>query len=335
MTMLAIFCLQQLIRYIYERSRANSIDKENENAKRAFDELEKSIEEDIKTLYTLLPALRKEYDKQREQMLSELDGMITNEEKANLCTDLPTSFWWEITPSQLSKIEYKLDWDGSPQQYGSCVEWETKWVQRKKDTAFKNAGEECSPLLPIYEDEEISKAKYKECFDIVTSSDDTGYVLDFVTRGTSSTMESETIEYEQYKYSDSMRDDVTFLEYLAGYSLDSSYNQGKIKQEDYIESVANYVADIKKMDDIMNQKETVTKTHYYQVKTNVNIWTGQILLVNTDAGLSIIDYRCQMYHVLRNLDALKDINVTRVFGDVIYRNPIVLAKIHKVCPNCR
>lgn len=307
----------------------------------AYKQLEINLHADWEKLITMEAALRAEYTQKRNELFSECPDCFTDDEKAVLCSDLPEVFWWNITIEQLDQIEKRIK---KIETWDSSVSWESRWVNRTPQTAF-DAGQEYTALFPIYENNaEISPKLYSQVKDNLTSNGSTGYILDFIARGTSSKMEAETVEFEDYAHSQAARDLADLGTLLTAHSIDKAYRDDLSKlgyneelEQTYADVVGSFVVGSTLLDEKMNKKVTQTWTDYHQVKNHTNIWMGQVLMTEDDepGGVMIMDYRCQIPHVLSCIDLLNTVKVTRVLGDPMYRNPIVMAKIHKICKDCR
>ena len=122
-------------------------------------------------------------------------------------------------------------------------------------------------------------------------------------------------------------------------ATDRAYRNGELSDSDYHYLVSEIYDVSKDLSEKKNEMAEFTQTTYYELKTHTNIWTGQMLLLRDTSdnsnGFAIYDYRSQVYHVLKNINGLKDMNITRIYGSVRERNPLFIAKIHRICPNCR
>lgn len=150
-------------------------------------------------------------------------------------------------------------------------------------------------------------------------------------------MDTETFKYEEYAHSDFSRFSQKMLWASVGYDIDNARKNGQITDEQHAYLSSAYIFASPGVYSNIDEKVEKTGTKYRQVKSFTNIWVGQMLLANDDEadGVAVVDYRCQIPHMFKNIEALHDVKITRVCGDPLSRNPMVMAKFHKVCELCR
>lgn len=327
---LALYLFSAVIRHfsavgVKEKHKANI----NETISK-LDKIEKELVRDQKIMNEMLPSLISEFKcKQRE--FAERSGDAVDEDVLALCSEMPVMFWWQILPWDLKKYE-----DSFTEQKNDNVAWETRWVNRSKGNEFPDAGSEYSPLMEITD----SSEEYKRLYDEVKKEffeDSSAGVFDFISRGTTTSMDEEFFQYEEYAHSDFYRTSKEMLWASVGYDIDDARRKGQITAEQYSSlCAAYYVAGSDVYSDI-NAKVEKTGMKYRPVKSSTNIWVGQMLLADDDKGdgIVVVDYRCQIPHIFKNIDELHNVRITRVSGDPVNRNPMVMAKFHKVCELCR
>ena len=107
--------------------------------------------------------------------------------------------WWDVPIRDLQEAERRY----ALSRVRDHVAWETRWVQRQYGSEFQEAGSEYSPFLVLPETENASRQLYE---DLKRRACEGGAViLDFISRGTSSSMETDTVTYQDYKYSSLQR----------------------------------------------------------------------------------------------------------------------------------
>lgn len=293
--------------------------------------IEKDLEADRKEMNRLLPQLFAEFREKQQEILRNSNETI-DEEVLKMCSELPPLFWWQISPQQLKSFEEEY----SKGETDDKVVWETRWVKRSPGKEFPDAGSEYSPLVE-YKD---TSEEYKQIYDEVKKeffADPSAGVFDFISRGSATEMEEEYFQYEDYAHSDFKRFSDKMLWYGLGNNIDNAKRNGEITDEQYAYLSSAYVTASAGVYSGIDEKVEKTGMKYQPVKVSTNIWVGQMLLADDDKGdgIAIVDYRSQIPHLFKNIDALEDIRITRVCGDPVRRNPMVLAKIHKVCELCR
>lgn len=332
--LLGMYALNALKLALNEGQQKRKLTKLQKRQLSAFRQMDDALEEARQALIRLTPRLREEYAQVRSQLAQECSDVLSEREQQELCAQLPQAFWWDVSIYDLLKAESQF----MPlSARGGDIAWETRWVRRQLDTAFAQAGEEFSPLTPVYENEEVSASIYEQARKNLLDSG-SGYVLDFVSKGTSSTMEERTVQYEDYKYPEFDRFNKHMLWLGLGNRIDRARESGELTQREFEDLRDQYLGASLFVSDAIDRKELKEEVTYRQVKTNTNIWTGQLLMMDddeADRGLAIVDYRSQIPHLFENLDSLATVKVTRVLGDAVCRNPVILAKIHRVCPECR
>lgn len=149
-------------------------------------------------LVRLAPRLREEFYTLRAQLIEELGDELTEEDRA-LYGELPLLSWWDVPIRDLQEAERRY----ALSRVRDHVAWETRWVQRQYGSEFQEAGSEYSPFLVLPETENASRQLYE---DLKRRACEGGAViLDFISRGTSSSMETDTVTYQDYKYSSLQR----------------------------------------------------------------------------------------------------------------------------------
>ncbi len=296
-----------------------------------LENLDRELSADREKMNQLLPELTKEYKEKIHEIIS-LSGVDPDAMDWSWCDRLPAVFWWQITPQELENFEATL-LKGSE---GSVV-WETRWINRERGKEFKDAGYEYSPLIEIAETSEEHKKIYDETKDEFLQEDIGAGVFDFISRGTASSMDAETFKYEEYAHSDFSRFSQKMLWACLGNDIDKARKNGQITDEQHAYLSSAYIFASPGVYSNIDEKVEKTGTKYRQVKSFTNIWVGQMLLANDDEadGVAVVDYRCQIPHMFKNIEVLHDVKITRVCGDPLSRNPMVMAKFHKVCELCR
>ncbi len=304
---------------------AQCVDNENRIAK-----IEEQLDADLKQMNQMLPSLIDEFNAKVKELIESSDEIIEGD--ISIFTTLPTVYWWQISPRELKAFSDQYESPAS-----NNVIWETRWVERSPGKEFADAGYEYSALVEIPE----SSDEYKQYYDEVKSEFIAagGTVFDFISRGSGTEMETETFQYKEYVHSDYTRASKDMQWFALGCDIDQKYRDGKITDSQYSSLVTEYSLASGQFYSKLNEQMEKTGTKYRPIKYSTNIWTGQMLLAGDDSsaddGAVIIDYRCQIPHALKNIEALRDVNISRVMGDPINRNPMVMAKFHKECVNCR
>ena len=294
------------------------------------EKIEKDLVRDRKIMLEMLPSLVSEF-KSVQKAVIEKSGCYIDNDLISLCSELPILYWWQILPWDLKKCE-----DSYLEKTNNSIVWETRWVNRTKGKEFPDAGKEYSPLME-YKD---SSEEYKREYDNIKSEffgNDSAGVFDFISRGTTVSMDEEYFQYEVYKHSSIERAIEKSLWIGIGHEIDDLYNSGQITKAQYDALIAEYFVSTMKFSEEINAKVEETGVKYRPVRKGTNLWVGQMLLADDDKGdgLVVVDYRCQIPHIFKNIDALHDVKITRVSGDPVKRNPMVMAKFHKVCDLCR
>ena len=324
--LLAAYVLSAFHLKAKEARRAAELSSQWRETRQRHDQAEELMEANRQRLALLTPRLREEFQSVRAQMLEDLGDALCEEDR-ELCSELPLLNWWDVPIAELQEVERRF----TREQVQGHVAWETRWVQRSPGSEFQDAGEEYSPLSLQPETKEASRQFY----DHLKRG---AVVLDFISRGTSSSMESETIYYKDYKHSSLKRFGGEMAWLSLGNQIDQARQKGDITDKEYRELKDEYFWGSILVNDAINEKVEKEDVEYHQVKSHTNIWTGQLLLTGDDGpdgGLAIMDYRCQPGHLFENLDTLHNVKITRVLGDVCARNPVVMAKLHRVCRECR
>lgn len=301
-------------------STAKYLDKKNNTSSKKAENMKiisKELDDDRVKLFKLLPDLKAEFRNILNEKLSLFQGCFTNEEISALDITLPDLWWWMLSQDDLRSIERDFDIVG--------LRWKTKWFQRDADTAYQDADENYSPMYSKPDNIKLKAAEKGEV-----------YFIDFISKNVQKNIATRTVTFEQDKYDHFDLDRKEFKLDNAMSTLRTEHARGTISDVDYGSlSLAAYncYSNISKM---RKEKVTETSEEKYEMRTHTNIWSGQMLLIGEDSDdFAIFDYRSDGRFLFKNLDSLEGINITRVYGSIKDRNPIFLAKIHKVCPNCR
>lgn len=288
-------------------------------------ELEEHLKNRKKQLQELLPKLKEEYQNLRTELLKQSGNGITENEQYK---ELPEVFWWEVLPEQLYEIEQKL-WKNRDDSYNYT--WETKAVKRISRKEYEYAEAEFSPLYPKQQEFDYN-SKRVEC------KENGGMIIDFVSLILSSYPTSETVKYTEYRYGALERFSKSMEWDALGQDIENSYKEGILGEENYRSLKSRYNNldyDVYKK---INEEVENTYTRDREVRTATLFWEGQMLLFPDEqlhGGFVLTDYRCQFENLYENINTLQGYNITRVMGDVAERNPVFLAKIHQMFPECR
>ena len=330
---LGLYALSAIPKYLAVGKHKLDHKKEIKGMEKEIAEIEKALEADLRILNSMLPSLEAEFHAKQNELIAKSNESI-DREMLPLLTNLPPLYWWQITPQKLRAFEDKQD---EGYKSNTNVLWETRWVNRSKGKEFPDAGYEYSPLMEVSDSSAEYKQAYDEikdvCFDDYTEAG----VFDFISRGVSTSTEAETFYYEDFALSDYKRAKYESKWKGLGYGMDIARQKGEISAEQYAFLTSTYAFASPGVYEKLDEKVEKEGVKYNPVKTSTNMWTGQLLLANDDKGegVMIIDYRSRIPHLFKNIDALADVNVTRVCGDPIHRDPMIMAKFHKVCVNCR
>ena len=304
-----------------------------DDAKKRHNDMDEELKRDREKMVQLLPSLFEEFRQVRRGLVEKNSHLLNEKERDFLCSELPLLFWWQILPWDLDKAVK----DFEPASQSRDVLWETRWVNRTAGKEYADAGSEYSPLNEVTGTEE----EYKKAYDIqkadfLDDESDAG-VFDFISRGTSSRGIEEEYSYEEYEFSDFNRFGKKLLWAGVGMEIDQARKDGNITEDQFRRLRNEYVFSTGALYDAIDSKVEKQSVRYRQVKSHINIWTGQMLLANDNLadGIAIIDYRCQIPHIFKNIEALRDVKITRVLGDPVFRDPVVMAKIHRECEQCR
>lgn len=331
-TTAAVFVLSLKNHFTVEKQRKLYSDNYNDAQKRHNDMAEE-IKRDRERMLQLLPSLSEEFRQVRSVLVENNSSLLNEREKEFLCSELPAIFWWQILPWDLDKAVK----DFEPKTRDRDVLWETRWVNRTEGKEYADAGSEFSPLKGMTETEEEYRSAYEAQKAELLAEDSDGGVFDFISRGTSSYGEAEEYSYEEYEFSDFNRFGKKLLWASVGMDIDQARKDGSITEDQFRRLRNEYVFSTGAIYDAIDSKIEKQSVRYRQIKSHVNIWTGQMLLANDNLadGVAIIDYRSQIPHIFKNIEALRDVKITRVLGDCVYRDPVVMAKIHRECEACR
>lgn len=290
---------------------------------------QKEVEEYLKTrkqqLQKLLPELREEYENLRRQLLRVSENSLSESERYK---ELPKVFWWEVLPDKLYAIEQEL-WKARNESY-NCT-WETKAINRTQSKEYGDAADEFSPLYPGQRKIDYDR-KRTEC------RENGGMVIDFVSLVLSSFSATETIKFTEYRYGALERFSKSMEWNAIGRDIENSYRDGDLLEKDYKE-LRNRYSDMNL--DVYNKIHEEVQNSYTrdkEVRTATHFWEGQMLLFPEEGVKNeyiLEDYRCRFENLYENINALEGYNITRVKGDIAERNPVVLAKIHQIFPDCR
>ncbi|MBQ7118005.1 MAG: hypothetical protein IJN88_07325 [Clostridia bacterium] len=328
----AIFCLSLKNHFTVKAQRERYSVNYDEAEKRS-ETVAEELKRDRERMTELLPALYEEFRQVRKVLVENNGHLLSEKEREFLCSELPPLFWWQILPWDLDEAIKEIE----PETQGTEVLWETRWVNRTAGMEYADAGSEYSPLNEVVGTVEEYKSAYDmQKADFLQEDSDAG-VFDFISRGTSSYGVQEEYSYEEYEFSDFNRFGKKLLWAGVGMDIDQAHKDGSITEDQFRRLRNEYIFASGAVYDAIDSKIEKQAVKYRQVKSHINIWTGQMLLANDNLsdGIAIIDYRCQIPHIFKNIEALRDVKITRVLGDPAFRDPVVMAKIHRECELCR
>ncbi len=328
---LILYLFASVSKHFSDENMKNEHKSNVKNKMLHLEKLEKELSNDRQKMNELLPLLILEFEEKLKEKIANSNEVI-DETDLSWCNTLPVIFWWQISPHELKQFE-----ESYVDNISSDVVWETRWINRTKGKEFPDAGYEYSPLIEIAETSEEHKQIYDETKDEFLQEDNGAGVFDFISRGTASSMVTETFQYEEYLHSDFNRFSKKMLWASVGNDIDDARRKGKITESQHACLSTEYIFASPGVYSNIDEKVEKTGTKYRQIKSSTNIWVGQMLLANDDEadGIAVVDYRCQIPHLFKNIEVLSDVKITRILGDPVSRNPMVMAKFHKVCEFCR
>ncbi len=317
----------------------NNEDKSMNNRILYARKMTKEIAEAREELLKLKEPLYQEYDKIRNEYIHKYSEYLSDNEKTNLCRDLPETFWWEIPREEVSSITINL-----------------RSVSTESDNADNYVRREATYFLAtnysaLYPRIDQFRKKYLSifngcrlnglCYEVEYEQIIAGEPVTYTTTHTGN-------KYSGFKKALAMGAYMGF-----GNDIDKAYNNGELSSSEYQELRALYFAGGANLDDKLNDTITIEETDTYTPHDRKAKNVGYIMLLRDpqNKGYALVDisgvYQ-HMEHIEETLHPryvggsyygtapfMPKINITRILGDPVKRDPKIVAKMHFMREECR
>ncbi|MCD7893417.1 MAG: hypothetical protein LUG60_06905 [Erysipelotrichaceae bacterium] len=334
-----IIIIGLLAYYLDERYREFNEDKSMDNRKLFAGKITSEIAEMREELLKLKEPLYQEYDKVRNEYISKYDEYLSDNEKLNLCRDLPETFWWEIPRDAVKSITINL------RSVGTEEDNAVNYVRRKSRYPLARNYSALYPHMDQFKQDYLSI--FKECQSVGLC-----YEVEFesVVAGKPVTY---TTTHTENKYS-SFQKTLAMGSYMGlGNDIDEAYNNGEISYSEYQELRTKYLSGGSMLDDKFNDTVTVEETETYTPHDHKSTAVGSIMLIRDpqNNGYAVVDISGVYQHIEHieetlhpqyiggayygNAPFMPKINITRILGDPVKRDPKIVARMHFMREECR
>lgn len=290
-----------------------------------------SVPELRKSLTEMIPHMRNDLQEWQEQWYQRYSDVLTEEDLLDYQTDeaFPPLFWWQLDATEVKQTLRGLECS----RYGS---WETKILERAVGKEFRTE-EEYSPLGYLQE------WSHEEVIDFYCNrvGCDIYDVLSRLTvlEGTS----VQTTSYEVPAHSELEQLSVNMSVMGLANRIDKSYRDGEMTDSEY-RGLSYKMFELGTLaGEYNNQTKTEYETEYIPIHNHSTFWTGQFFvcqgnLANNKPAIMIMQYYCQIPHMIENLDILdaelEGLPISYIDYDFHQCNPYFLAEFYSRHPQC-
>ncbi|MCD7892225.1 MAG: hypothetical protein LUG60_00860 [Erysipelotrichaceae bacterium] len=317
----------------------NNEDKSMNNRILYARKMTSDIKEMREELLKLKEPLYQEYDKVRSEYVHKYSEYLSDNEKTNLCRDLPETFWWEIPREEVSSITINLrSVSTESDNADNYVRREaTYYLDTNYSALYPNMNQFRKNYLSIFNGCRINGVCYEVEYEQIIACEPVTY----------------TTTRTENKYS-SFKKTLAMGSYMGlGNDIDKAFNNGEISSTEYQELRSLYLAGGSNLDDKLNDTITIEETETYTPHDHKAKNVGYIMLLNDpqSKGYALVDisgvYQ-HMEHIEETLHPryvggsyygtapfMPKIKITRILGDPVKRDPKAVAKMHFMREECR